>query len=76
MAKAAPAFDFEASVQELERIVRQMETEPLTLEQSLAQYERGVSLTRACQKSLSDAEQKIKVISQADMAASSVKDVS
>lgn len=43
------AFNFEASLAELEALVQQMEQGDLTLENSLAAFERGISLTRGCQ---------------------------
>lgn len=61
-AKEAPAFDFEKSVEELEKLVNKMEQGDLTLEQSLKEFERGVELTRHCQKALQDAEQKVEIL--------------
>lgn len=51
---------FEQSLQKLEEIVRQLEAGDLTLEQSLLAYEKGVRLTAACEKTLSEAEQKVR----------------
>ena len=34
----------------------------MTLEESLKQFERGVALTRSCQKALADAEQKVQIL--------------
>ena len=58
--QAAP--DFEAALAELEAIVARLEQGELPLEESLRQFERGVVLTRLCQKALSQAEQKIRVL--------------
>lgn len=55
-------IDFETALKELHTIVDNMEKGGLTLEQSLAQFERGISLTRVCQQSLKDAEQKVQVL--------------
>ncbi|WP_303902095.1 exodeoxyribonuclease VII small subunit [Thiohalomonas denitrificans] len=52
-------FDFEKSLEELEQLVERMEHGDLTLEDSLRDFERGIELTRACQKALQDAEQKV-----------------
>ena len=52
--------DFEQSLAELESIVQAMETGELTLEDSLAAFERGIRLTRACQQALDGAEQRIR----------------
>ena len=43
------AFDFEASLAQLEALVQQMEKGDLTLEESLAAFELGIGLTRGCQ---------------------------
>ena len=56
--------DFEAALAELETIVQRLEQGELSLEESLRQFERGVVLTRSCQKSLRQAEQKIKVLAK------------
>ena len=47
---------FEKSVQELDKIVTQMESGELSLDESLKLFEKGVKLTRSCQKTLADAE--------------------
>jgi exodeoxyribonuclease VII small subunit len=39
-----------------------MEHGELSLEQSLKDFERGIALTRQCQKALKEAEQKIQVL--------------
>ncbi len=52
-------FDFEKSLEELEQLVERMEHGDLTLEDSLKDFERGIELTRACQKALQEAEQKV-----------------
>lgn len=61
--KADPATpDFETAMRELEQLVDSLENGDLTLEQSLAHFERGVSLTRICQKSLDAAQQKVDML--------------
>ena len=42
-----------------------LERGDLSLEQSLAAFERGVLLTRTCQKSLDAAEQKVRILTSA-----------
>ena len=64
MPKKKIASNFEQDLQELENIVQKLESGELNLEQSLAQFERGVTLTRACQKALSEAEQKIQKLTE------------
>ena len=56
--------DFEASLAELETIVARLEQGELPLEESLRQFERGVALTRVCQKALGEAEKKIRVLAK------------
>lgn len=56
---------FEQSVTELEDIVKQLEKGELTLEESLKQFEKGIGLARKCQEVLSQAEQKIEVLTAA-----------
>jgi exodeoxyribonuclease VII small subunit len=59
-----PTPDFEAALAELEAIVQRLEQGELPLEESLRQFERGVVLTRSCQKALLQAEEKIRVLSK------------
>lgn len=51
---------FEAAVTEMERIVGQMEGGQLSLEDSLAAYQRGITLLKSCQSQLSDAENQLR----------------
>lgn len=62
MARKKPAepFQFESALAELEELVESMEKGELGLDESLQHFERGVALTRACQKALKQANQKIK----------------
>ncbi len=57
-----PAFQFETALAELEQLVANMEQGDLPLEESLKQFERGVTLTRACQQALKEAEQKVHIL--------------
>ena len=51
------AVHFEKSIAELEEIVRQLEKGELSLEDSLKQFEKGITLARKCQDVLTQAEQ-------------------
>ena len=51
--------DFEKSLQRLEQIVAHMESGELGLEESLAQFEKGIKLARRCQDTLTDAELRV-----------------
>ena len=48
---------------ELESLVTKIEAGNLSLEDSLKEFEKGINLSRACQKALLDAEQKVKILS-------------
>ena len=54
--------NFETSLEELERIVRELEQGELTLEKSLELFEQGVKLSRECQERLSQAERRIEIL--------------
>jgi exodeoxyribonuclease VII small subunit len=55
---------FEASLQELEKIVRRLEDGDLPLEESLKLFEDGVRLSRECQERLNQAERRIEILLQ------------
>ncbi len=59
---AALPDQFEAALGELETIVSKMEDNSMSLEASIAAYERGVRLARVCQDKLDAAEQQISVL--------------
>jgi len=56
------AVRFEESLAELEQLVERMEQGNIPLEDSLKLFERGVQLTRSCQKALKEAEQKVQIL--------------
>ena len=53
---------FETSINELQDIVNQLEKGELSLEDSLKQFEQGITLARKCQGVLNQAEQKIEML--------------
>ena len=53
---------FESSLEELERIVRELEQGELPLERSLELFEQGVKLSRECQDRLNQAERRIEIL--------------
>ncbi len=57
-------LSLEEALQELEQVVEQLEAGDLPLEQALKLFERGINLTRSCQRSLEEAEQKVKILSE------------
>ena len=64
MVKKDEKFDFEKALKELEKLVENMEEGDMSLEDSMKQFERGVALTRSCQKALAEAEQKVQILLQ------------
>jgi len=62
MAAKKKAATFESALEELEQLVERLESGDLPLDEALADFERGVKLTRECQKKLASAEQKVKVL--------------
>ena len=54
--------NLENNLTELKRIITQMEQKNISLDESLAQFERGIQLIRSSQALLSDAEQKIAIL--------------
>jgi exodeoxyribonuclease VII small subunit len=61
-----PVVDFEQALAELEQLVGKLEQGELPLEASLKAFERGIELTRLCQKELAAAEQKVRVLTGRD----------
>src|SRR5438128_7411982 len=59
-------LSFEAALAELEGIVRALEDGETGLENSLAQYERGVGLLKHCYGQLRQAEQRILLLTGED----------
>ena len=62
--KQANPQQFEQMIAELESIVNQLEQGDLSLDDALAQFERGIALTRASQQQLQAAEQKVQILLQ------------
>ncbi len=58
------AVNFEAALEELESLVEQMEDGDLSLEESLAAFEKGVRIARECQDALKQAEQRVQILLQ------------
>lgn len=57
---------FEASLDKLEGLIEKLESEDISLEDSLKAFEEGVKLTQSAQKALGEAEQKIRVLVDKD----------
>jgi len=57
-------LSFEEALNELEALVDRLEQGDISLEDSLKSFERGIALTRNCQQALSEAEQKVSILSE------------
>jgi len=64
--KTDKSMDFEKAMQDLETLVEKMESGDLSLDESLQLFEQGVKLTRQCQQSLKEAEQKVSILLEKD----------
>ena len=58
--------ELEESIKSLEALVEKLEGGELPLEAALAEFERGVKLTRRCQAALAQAEQRIEILLAAE----------
>jgi exodeoxyribonuclease VII small subunit len=56
--------NFEGAMDRLEKIVEQMESGKLPLEDLIVRYEEGMKLVKTCQERLANAEQKIEIITR------------
>ena len=59
-------FNFNKGLLQLEEIINKMESGELSLEDSLKYFEEGVKIHRQCHTALTDAEQRISVLSVND----------
>ena len=59
---APPAETFEASLDELEKIVKELEAGDLPLERSLELFEKGMALSETCRKQLENAETRVEML--------------
>jgi exodeoxyribonuclease VII small subunit len=57
-------LNFEGAMDRLEKIVEQMESGKLPLEDLIVRYEEGMNLVKVCQERLAKAEQKIEIIAR------------
>ena len=53
---------FESALEELEQVVEQLESGALSLEDSLAAFEKGIGLVRFCNQKLNEVEKKIEIL--------------
>ncbi len=57
-----PVESFEHSLEDLEKVVRELEGGDLTLERSLELFERGMGLSDSCRKQLEAAETRVELL--------------
>jgi exodeoxyribonuclease VII small subunit len=57
-------LNFENAMDRLEKIVEQMESGKLPLEDLIVRYEEGMKLVKTCQQRLANAEEKIEIITR------------
>lgn len=62
----AKAKSFEESIEELEAIVAKLEKGDCPLDEAVELFEKGVKLSKECHKTLDNAEQKIKILTEND----------
>lgn len=58
---------YEVAIAELEQLLVGMESEQMSLEASLAAYQRGATLLAFCRERLDDAQQQVKVLEQGEL---------
>lgn len=56
--------DFEKSLDELEKIVEELQNGEISLDESIKLFERGMELTNLCRKTLESARQKITALTK------------
>lgn len=59
-------INFEKALEQLEKIVNELETGELQLDSSLKKYEDGMKLARICQEKLDKAKTKIETLMKKD----------
>lgn len=57
---------FEKNLQDLEAIVTKLETGDVALEDAIAEFQKGMALSKELQKTLEDAEKTLVKVMQAD----------
>ena len=63
---AKQKLTFEASMQRLDEIVKQLEKGDVPLDASLALFEEGVGLVKLCSGKLDAAEQKVRILTKGE----------
>jgi exodeoxyribonuclease VII small subunit len=61
---AKPVESFETCLEELEKVVKELEAGDLPLERSIELFERGMTLSDSCRKQLEQAETRVEMLIQ------------
>ncbi len=61
---APKAPGFEACLDELEKVVKELEAGDLPLEKSLDLFSRGMTLSETCRKQLEEAETRVEILTR------------
>ena len=64
---SAPAASYEAALAELDRLVQQMESGQMPLDELLDGYRRGADLLAFCRQRLQALEQQVKVLDEGQL---------
>ena len=62
MSKEKNEIDFEESMEKLEKIAKELESDKLSLSDSVKKFEEGMKISRDCTKILDEAEKKITIL--------------
>ncbi len=62
MPEETPIRSFEERLDDLEAVVKELETGDLPLDKALERFEKGVELSQACRKQLEEAEKKVEIL--------------
>jgi exodeoxyribonuclease VII small subunit len=60
--KDSPNKKFETALEDLEQVVEQLDSGELSLEDSLAAFEKGVGLVKFCNEKLNEVEKKVELL--------------
>ena len=58
--------NFEEKIEQLEKVVNELEKGEMNLDESLVKFEEGMNLSKECNKMLEDAEKKITILLEKD----------
>jgi exodeoxyribonuclease VII small subunit len=60
--KDKPAVSFETCLEDLEKVVKELEGGDLPLERALELFEKGVALSESCRRQLEEAETRVEML--------------